>query len=95
MLQTIQLHNVSSAPTAPQMYVEILGSDASALTISLTHPSAVLAVTFGSDSATAFSGGLDKRVRQYVHITLVRPAGCRRYSVLVADRQMGLDVGTM
>ena len=77
------------------MYVKILGSDASALTISLTHPSAVLAVTFGSDSATAFSGGLDKRVRQYVHITLVRLAGCRRYSVLVADRQMGLDVGPM
>jgi cell cycle arrest protein BUB3 len=36
-----------------------------ALTPSLAHPAAVLAITFGSTPSTAFSGGLDKRVRQW------------------------------
>ncbi|ORX37704.1 WD40-repeat-containing domain protein [Kockovaella imperatae] len=47
---SIQLHELTIPPTAPRIF---------------THPAAVLSVTFGSSSNTAFSGGLDKRVREW------------------------------
>lgn len=40
---------------------------------SFTHPAAVLAIAFGSSPNTAFSGGLDKRVRQYVRSLMLCP----------------------
>ncbi|KAL1405067.1 mitotic spindle checkpoint protein Bub3 [Vanrija albida] len=47
---TIQLHRVSVAPSPPQIF---------------SHPRPVLAATFDSTPNTAFSGGLDRRVRQW------------------------------
>ncbi|WVQ79167.1 hypothetical protein IAT38_001263 [Cryptococcus sp. DSM 104549] len=47
---TIQLHNVNGPPTPPTIF---------------SHPAAVLTACFGSTPNIAFSGGLDKRIRQW------------------------------
>ncbi|KAK6908465.1 cell cycle arrest protein BUB3 [Kwoniella mangroviensis CBS 8886] len=47
---TIQLHHLVAPPQSPVIF---------------SHPAAVLTATFGSSSTIAFSGGLDKRVRQW------------------------------
>ncbi|WVR08075.1 hypothetical protein IAU60_005121 [Kwoniella sp. DSM 27419] len=47
---SIQLHQLSAAPQPPQIF---------------SHPAAVLTAEFGSSPNVAFSGGLDKRVRQW------------------------------
>ncbi|RSH76665.1 uncharacterized protein EHS24_005412 [Apiotrichum porosum] len=47
---TIQLHTVTTPPSAPQIF---------------SHPRPVLAVTFGSSPDIAYSGGLDKRIREW------------------------------
>jgi hypothetical protein len=51
--------------------------------ISFRHDAPVLCTAFGSSNTVAFSGGLDKRVRQYVLILSLQLASEKRKTLMI------------